>query len=461
MLVLVVAGFVVVMSLMEMEMPLARVSWPALLLGAGSYVAFTYLVTWWNASRDLARLMRPGPARPTRGPALLAMATQIYMVLALAALMLAGWGAWIEESLHLAGVPLAAKALAVAPFVLALLAYWWAIYPLEQALRLRRIEQAAMSGELAMPAWTRRQHLSFNLRHHLLFVAAPAGAIILVVDVIHLLEDAIGPAVSAAAAITAGGLLFLLAPALVVSIWRTRPLPAGELRGRLEQTCRRLGLRYRRILLWDTGGVIVNAGVMGVVRPLRYVLLSDALLARLDEDSVEAIFAHEAGHVLYHHIPYMIAFTVGLLMLCGAVADVAAGALGLDYTGARLLALVIAAGTWGWLFGPLSRRFERQADVFGAVGASGGGELTALGTGIFGNSLMQVARFNGIPPTRRNYRHGSIQRRVNYLVELLASTAGREKLDRQIRLIKLGILVLLAGGIVATLATYTEPVLGQ
>ena len=205
----------------------------------------------------------------------------------------------------------------------------------------------------------------------------------------------------------------------------------------------------------DTGGVIVNAGVMGVVRPLRYVLLSDALLARLHEDSVEAIFAHEAGHVLHHHIPYMIAFTVGLLMLCGAAAGAAAGALGLDPTGAQLLALAIAAGTWGWLFGPLSRQFERQADVFGAVGASGGGELTALGTGIFGNSLMEVARFNGIPPTRRNYRHGSIQRRVNYLVELLASTAGREKLDRQIRLIKLGILVLLAGGIVATLATST------
>lgn len=454
MLVLVVAGFVVVMSLMEMP-PLARASWPALLLGAGSYVAFTYLVTWWNASRDLARLMRPAPARPTRGPALLAVATQIYMVLALAALMLAGWGAWIAESLHLAGVPLAAKALAVTPFVLALLAYWWAIYPLEQALRLRRIEQAAMSGELAMPAWTRRQHLSFNLRHHLLFVAAPAGAIILVMDVIRLLEDAIGPSVSAAAAIAAGGLLFLLAPALVVSIWRTRPLPAGELRGRLEQTCRRLGLRYRRILLWDTGGVIVNAGVMGVVRPLRYVLLSDALLARLDEDSVEAIFAHEAGHVLHHHIPYMIAFTVGLLMLCGAAAGAAAEALGLDPTGAQLLPLAIAGGAWGWLFGPLSRRFERQADVFGAVAASGGGELTALGTGIFGNSLMEVARFNGIPPTRRNYRHGSIQRRVNYLVELLASAAGAGKVDRQIRLIKLGILVLLAGGIVVTFATST------
>lgn len=450
MLVLVVAGFVVVMSLMKM--PLARVSWPALLLGAGSYVAFTYLVTWWNASRDLARLTRPGPARPTRRPALLAVATQIYMVLALAALMLAGWGAWIEESLLLAGVPLVAKALAVTPFVLALLAYWWAIYPLEQALRLRRIEQAAMSGELAMPAWTRRQHLSFNLRHHLLFVAAPAGAIILVVDVIHLLADAIGPAVSTAAAVTAGGLLFLLAPALVVSIWRTRPLPVGELRGRLEKTCRRLGLRYRRILLWDTGGVIVNAGVMGVVSPLRYVLLSDALLARLDEDSVEAIFAHEAGHIVHHHIPYMIAFTVGLLMLCGAAAGAAAEALGLDPTETQLLALAIAGGTWGWLFGPLSRRLERQADVFGAVAASGGGELTALGTGIFGNSLMEVARFNGIPPTRRNYRHGSIQRRVDYLIELLASTAGAQKLDRQIRLIKLGILVLLAGGIVATFA---------
>ena len=449
--VLVVAGFVVVMSLMEF--PLARASWPALLIGAGSYVAFTYLVTWWNASRGLARLTGAGSApRPIRGLALLACATQIYMVAALAALMLAGWGAWLEESLGLSRVPLAGKALAAAPFALALLAYWWAIYPLEQALRLRRIEQAVTSGEPAMPAWTRGQYLSFNLRHHLLFVAAPAGAIILTVDVVRLLEEMIGPTVSAAVAITAGGLIFLLAPALIVSIWRTRPLPAGELRGRLERTCRRMGLRYRRILLWDTGGVIVNAGVMGVVRPVRYVLLSDALLARLDDDSVEAIFAHEAGHVVHHHIPYMVAFTVGLLMLCGAAANLAAARLGLSPAEGHLLALVVAGVLWGWLFGQLSRRFERQADVFAAAAASGGGELTPVGTGTFGNALMEVARFNGIPPTRRNYRHGSILRRVNFLAELLAGTAGRAKVDRQMRPIKLAIWALLAGGIAATMA---------
>ena len=41
---------------------------------------------------------------------------------------------------------------------------------------------------------------------------------------------------------------------------------------------------------------------------------------------------------------------------------------------------------------------------------------------------------------------------MNFLAELLAGTAGRAKVDRQMRPIKLAISALLAGGIAATMA---------
>ena len=115
---------------------------------------------------------------------------------------------------------------------------------------------------------------------------------------------------------------------------------------------------------------------------------------------------------------------------------------------------------WGWLFGMLSRRFERQADVFGAslarpAAMDGQPETAAMsteGVELFGNALLAVARLNGIRPTQRNFRHGSIKRRLDYLAALHNSGEGRARVDRSIRRIKLAVWALLGLGIAAALA---------
>ena len=95
-----------------------------------------------------------------------------------------------------------------------------------------------------------------------------------------------------------------VAPVILRYIWATEPLPAGALRERFVRTCGRIGLRYREILLWHTHGTAINAAVMGFVAPLRYILVSDALLETMDEEEIEAVFGHEAGHVRHWHLPF-------------------------------------------------------------------------------------------------------------------------------------------------------------
>ncbi len=419
--------------------------------GAAAYVAGAYALTRFGAALMLRRMMRSAQEPRDRLGALVMLAAQVYLVAALTALMAAGWGAWIVSAPALAYIPLLGKALAAGPFALALLAYWLAMFPLERAARMRLISAMAMAGQPVMPAWTRREYLSFQLRHNLLFIAAPVGAMFLVLDSLTLLHDVFAPAVLGGALAVAMAGVFVMAPAVIVRIWRTRPLPDGELLSRLEALCGRMRLRYRRILLWNTGGVIVNAGVIGIIPQARYVLLSDALLTRFDDRAVDAIFAHEAGHVVHHHIPYMVAFSIGLLMLCGSAGAWLGEMLALDDRDGDLLGLVLLAGMWGWLFGMLSRRFERQADVFAAAAVSGpdAATLTAEGVRSFSEALIDVGQFNGIPLERRNYRHGSIRRRVDYLASLAAAGVGPGPTDRAVRRVKIGIWILLAAGVAA------------
>ena len=61
-------------------------------------------------------------------------------------------------------------------------------------------------------------------------------------------------------------------------------------------------LRYREILLWHTENNMGNAAVVGLVPRLRYILLSDLLLETMDDRQIEAVFAHEIGHIVHEDV---------------------------------------------------------------------------------------------------------------------------------------------------------------
>jgi STE24 endopeptidase len=97
-------------------------------------------------------------------------------------------------------------------------------------------------------------------------------------------------------------LMIVLLPWLLACLWKTQPLPQNELRAKLEAALRDCNLRVRRILVWQTHGRMTNAAVSGLLPGMRYVFLTDRLLAALDDDEIAAVVRHEAAHVVRHHL---------------------------------------------------------------------------------------------------------------------------------------------------------------
>ena len=392
---------------------------------------------------------------------------QVYLVGGLAGVLLAGYRTAIVGTPTLMGVPLVGTLLAWAPFAAALLMTWVLEYPFYQTVR---VQMAAVSpaGAAAVRVWTLEEYVLYNVRHHLLFVAVPVSLMVLVGDVLRLWVCPLLPAAAADIVLPAGslagaGAVFVVSPAILVRIWRTSPLPSGRLRDDLAALCRRMRLGYRDILIWHSGGAIANAAMMGLIGPIRYVLLSDALLANLDERSIRAIFAHEAGHIRHHHIFYSVLFALAATGLCAAVAQQAAAWMNWGDDAALAIMLPLLAAAWVFGFGWISRRFERQSDVTGVrfAGQDPADDpsppsapppadlpITPVGVAVFCHALHRVALLGSIPMAQRNWRHGSVASRIAYLMFPRAGGSAHP-VDRQVRLVKVALWVALAAAVAA------------
>ncbi len=87
-------------------------------------------------------------------------------------------------------------------------------------------------------------------------------------------------------------------PPLLVRLWGCKPIEHGYIRSRLTQFCAQAKFSYAEILEWNLfDGKLITAGVLGFVPWFRYLLISPALLDLLDEQELEAVVAHEIGHV--------------------------------------------------------------------------------------------------------------------------------------------------------------------
>ena len=413
--------------------------------------------------RLLARTAGPGPtaARQWR---LLTMAERAWLLGGFAALLAGGYANCVTSTLALAHVPLLNLWAALIPFVAALLLTWTIDYHAHRAIR-RQMAGRRPPGERPLAIWTRSQYVLFHLRTHLLFIAAPLSAIVLADDLLWRAAVSLWPRaqaewIAAGGVVISAGVMFLLAPLMITRIWKTARLADGPLRRRLEALCERLSLRYRDVLVWRTEGVLANAAVMGLIPQVRYVLLSDALLERMDERQVLGVFAHEAGHVTGRHLLYMAVFAVTVAMLASGVAITAANVLALKEWAVQGAAIGMLAPLWTFGFGWMSRRLERQSDVAAAWILSkqtdGPQELhwddphiTPEGASLFAGALQRVAQLNGTPATQPNWRHGSIASRVRYILSLGASGGSRRPIDRLVRRIKWGLWLAMAAAVAA------------
>ncbi len=225
--------------------------------------------------------------------------------------------------------------------------------------------------------------------------------------------------------VTAIGLLgglFVIAPWLLRILWAPRSMPDGPLRRRLDAFCRRMGFTYRDILVWETAGGVVNAGVTGIIAPLRYILITDAMLTALPPEEIEAVLAHEIGHAVHLHIPWYAVLSLGYVSVVMTGWNAVVAGLG-DAVGTVVM-LAFFAFYWLVLFGFVSRRLERQADLFSAR-AMGDFSLVA-------RALERVAVLNGHVQKVFSLRHFSIARRVRFLYRAWENPAVAAKTEQRL-----------------------------
>jgi STE24 endopeptidase len=276
--------------------------------------------------------------------------------------------------------------------------------------------------------------------------------------------------------------ILVLSPWLLMRIFDVRPLPAGPLRDRLEAAARRLKFRYTKILLWNTRKNVANALVTGLFPIPRYVLLSDCLIENLSPEEVEAVFGHEVGHVKHLHMPLFLVFltcSVTIFAMIGnwlmpmlGLAEVDWQALFLGTTSsygtwtAELAGLVAIGGYLFLVFGFLSRRCERQADIYGARAMScaqhactghdglelppNAKHLCPTGIRTFISALEKVAYLNGIRRDKHSWRHGSIARRVDYLDGLLKDPSCEPRFQRRMTFLRWTVWAAFAAVLIAT-----------
>jgi Zn-dependent protease with chaperone function len=364
-----------------------------------------------------------------------------------------------------------ADLLLLAPFVVGLVLSWASFYDVDRAL-----QESAPWSDVQTPFWSRSAYVGFHLRQNLALIFAP---LLLVMAQKALLwtfsEKKDNVWLIQLAALILLPVVFVSLPWMLRILLGLRPLPPGPLRNRLLGAARRLDFRFSNILLWNTHGGVANAMVAGVLPVPRYVLLTDRLINELSPDEVEAVFGHEVGHVKHHHMLYYVGFLLISVTVVAAFCDLlitwvpgleARLRFNEDWTKIPFIGII---GAYIFVvFGFVSRRCERQADIFGCRAVScarpdcaghaegvtllpGGRGLCATGIRTFIDALEKVARLNGMsrskPGWLQSWQHSTIARRVEFLQGVLAEPALEGRFQRTVGRVKWALLV----GLVAVL----------
>jgi STE24 endopeptidase len=398
--------------------------------------------------------------------------TFLLLAASIAVLAGLGWGEAVRDTCKIYDVLApGAELLNALPLFAGLILSWAVSYDTERALFV------AFHPD-GRPFWGRWSYVNFQVRQNIALVLLPVGLFVALQAVRRLAPDLDDSLWFQALGFGGMALGLVSMPLWVRLVFGLRPLPPGPLRDRLQSAARRLDFRCTNILFWPTRGGVANAMVVGVIPWLRYVLLTDRLLNELTPEEVEAVFGHEVGHVKHGHIPYYLAFFLLSLVALG-------GAYSLAVSYLPESAQRYSAENEGWLmmpvvglyvftaFGFLSRRCERQADVYGCRAVScphsvcwghdADTELAPRGRGLcptgiktFISALERVADLNGMSRTRPGYLqawlHGSIAGRIGFLERVLHEPSLERRFQRSIGRLKLVLfigLILAVGSVMA------------
>ena len=392
-----------------------------------------------------------------------------WMVVGATVFSLLGLG-WLELIRHVTGnLIVLDELLGILPALFLLAMLWRVQWPLERLLResvlVRRLDQ----GLPIHPVPSAGGYVIGQFRTHLLVILIPALMILGLVEAADLIIRSVLPAdsggsLASTVAVVAGLLGLVLTPFAIAWAVGAASLPDGTMRRAMEQVLRDAGVRVRDILVWPTGGSILNGAVIGLLPRTRFVLLTDGLLELLSLDQIRAVMAHETGHLRYRHLPWTAVLLVALIAGYGQLAEWIVNPIFQSMVSSsaspeklhstfEMGGVVVVIGLCFVTFGAVSRRFELQADAAAACdltfrnrsedASSAAGVVSEHAVDLMSSALGMVATINGLDPNRHTWRHGSIRWRQRRLKQIVGQPIQALPIDAQVRFIKAGTLLLL------------------
>jgi STE24 endopeptidase len=231
-------------------------------------------------------------------------------------------------------------------------------------------------------------------------------------------------------------LMMWLVPLLIAPLFnRYTPLPAGELRTRVEDLARSAGFVTRGIFTMDasrrTGHS--NAFFTGFGRAKRIVLF-DTLLERMSPEETLSVLAHEIGHYRLRHVAKRMAIGIATTFLLTYVLSLLAAwpplyqAFGFAAPSAHALLALLAlcGGAFTFWFAPLSswysRRHEFAADAFAVNLAR---DPRAMMSALIGLGEHNLSNLHPHPwYSRYHYSHPPLTERLAAIERVSAAPAG-------------------------------------
>ncbi|MGW8186208.1 MAG: M48 family metalloprotease [Desulfobacterales bacterium] len=254
----------------------------------------------------------------------------------------------------------------------------------------------------------------------------------------------------------------VIGPAMIQKFWRCRPLEDSTMRQRIEALCKKANLEYANILYWPIfGGRMITAGVMGLIKKFRYILVTSALLSSLQPAEIDAVIAHEIGHVKRYHLVFYLVFFAGFMVLTYATYDLIFYAViytepmfqffsRFGFNPVTLTSVFLSVNMvmifliyFRFIFGYFMRNFERQADGYVYTLFDTAQPLIS--------TLEKIAYTSGQSPDRPNWHHFSISERISHLARC---EIDRSTIDRHDRKVRNSILVFVASMVLVAAVGY-------
>jgi len=236
----------------------------------------------------------------------------------------------------------------------------------------------------------------------------------------------------------------IIGPAIIQKFWRCKPLENGDARRQIDFLCKKAGLKYANILYWPAfGSRMITAGVMGLIKNFRYILVTGPLLSFLEPDEIDSVIAHEIGHIKRKHLIFYLIFFAGYMLLSYSTYDLIIyliifsepvlkliTGMGLSRTTTistmfSIAEICIFLIYFRYVFGYFMRNFERQADCYVYT--------------LFDNAKPLISTFkkiivtSGQSPDKPNWHHFSIRERIDYLNKCETDKIYISRHDRKIQ----------------------------